>query len=164
MMLVLLLPSLPTWLIRPLISSTHRVLLFGISLTLFALLFAAPARATRQFAPTWSFSASMSSYLSFARISSLDVLNCWRVDVFLNLRCCLSFVLRRPTYLVLGCLKYLLFLLLVVFLRGLLLHCFYPLLGYSFSGFRPESEPESWPGSRLSSILSLLLLWHGWPY
>jgi hypothetical protein len=151
MMLVLLLPSLPTWLIWPLISSTHRVLLSSISLTLFALLFAAPAHAARQCAPTWSFSASMSSYLGFARISSLDVLSCWHMDVFLNLRCCLSFVLRRPTYLVLGCLKFLLCLLLVVFLHrllhGLLLHCFYPLLGYSFSGFRPESELESWPGS-----------------
>jgi hypothetical protein len=118
--------------IRPLISSTHRVLLSGVSLTLFALLFVAPAHAARQCALIWSFSASMSSYLGFARSSSPDVPSCWRVDVFLSLRCYLSFVLRRPAYLVLGCLRFLLCLLLVVLLRrlldGLLLRPFSPLL------------------------------------
>jgi hypothetical protein len=92
----------------------------GVILTLFALLFAAPSHAARQCALTWSFSASMSSHLGSTRSSSPDVLSCWCVDVFLSLRYYLSFVLRRPAYLVLGCLRFLLCLLLVVLLCRLL--------------------------------------------
>jgi hypothetical protein len=47
-----------------LMSSTNRVLLSGISLTLFALRFVVPAHALGRCARTWSFSASCGSWLS----------------------------------------------------------------------------------------------------
>jgi hypothetical protein len=103
-----------------LMSSTPRVLLSGVSLTLFALQFVVPARAVERCAQTWSFSASMSSYLSSARSSSPAVRNCLLVVVFRFLRCCLSSGLRRLASVVLVFLRFLLCLLLVVLHRRLL--------------------------------------------
>jgi hypothetical protein len=119
-----------------LMSSTLRVLLSGVSLTLFALWFVAHARVVGRCARTWSFSASMSSYLGSARSLSPAVRSCLLMVVFQFLRCCLSFGLRRLASVVLVFLRFLLCLLLVVLLRRLhpRLSCdrqfyrFYPLL------------------------------------
>jgi hypothetical protein len=119
-----------------LMSSTPRVLLSGVSLTLFALRFVVPARAIARCARTWSFSASMSSYLGSARSSSPVVRSCLLVVVFQFLRCYLSSGLRRLASMVLVFLRFLLCLLLIVLHRrllpclscGRLLHLFYPLI------------------------------------
>ncbi|XBH73711.1 hypothetical protein VPH35_100778 [Triticum aestivum] len=52
--------------------------------------------------PIWSFSGFTSSYLVFALSSSLAVLTCSLVVVFLSRRYLLSFVLKRPAYALLG--------------------------------------------------------------
>jgi hypothetical protein len=117
-------------------SSTPRVLLSGVSLTLFALRFVVPAHVIRRYTRTWSFSASMSSYLGSARSSRLTVHSCLLMVVFQFLRCCLSFGLRRLASVVLVFLRFLLCLLLLVLLHRLLprlscgcqLRLFYPLL------------------------------------
>jgi hypothetical protein len=69
-----------------LMCSTLRVLLSGVSLTLFALRFVAPARVVGRCAWTWSFSVSMSSYLGSTRSLSPAVLSCLLVVVFRFLR------------------------------------------------------------------------------
>jgi hypothetical protein len=69
-----------------LMSYTPRVLLSSVSLTLFALQFVAPARVAERCARTWSFSASMSSYLDSARSSSPAVRSCLLMVVLHFLR------------------------------------------------------------------------------
>jgi hypothetical protein len=119
-----------------LMSSTPRVLLSGVSLTLFTLRFVVPARVVGRCARTWSFSSSMSSYLGSARSSSPAVRSCLLMVMFRFPRCCLSSGLWRLASVVLVFLRFLLCLLLVVLLRRLLrqlsygrqLRLFYPLL------------------------------------
>jgi hypothetical protein len=104
-----------------LMSSTPRVLLSGVSLTLFALRFVAPVRVVGRCAQTWSFSASMSSYLGSARSLSPAVRSCLLVVVFRFLRYYLSFELRRLASVVLVFSRLRLCLLLMVLHRRLLL-------------------------------------------
>jgi hypothetical protein len=119
-----------------LMSSTSKVLLSSVSLTLFALRFVVPARVVGRCAQNWSFTASMSFYLGSARSSSPIVRSCLLVVVFRFLRCSLSFGLRRLASVVLVFLRFFLCLLLVVLHRHLLLYLscgrllrlFYPLI------------------------------------
>jgi hypothetical protein len=96
--------------------STLRVLLSGVSLTLFVHLCVPPVPAAWLCALIWSFSASLSFYRGSARSLSRVVPSWWHVAVFRSLRYWLSFVLRRLVFVVLVCLRFPLFLLLVVLL------------------------------------------------
>jgi hypothetical protein len=94
-----------------LMSSTHRALPSGSRLTLSGQLFVLLAVVARLCGQTWSFIASMSSYLAFVQSLSLGVLTCLLVVVFLFQRCLQSFVLRRHASVLLVCLWFPLFLL-----------------------------------------------------
>ena len=87
-----------------LMSSTHRALPASASLTLSGQLFVVLAVVARLCGLTWSFIASMSSYLAFVQSLSLGVLTCLLVVVFLFRRCLQSFVLRRHASVLLVCL------------------------------------------------------------
>ena len=85
-----------------LMSSIHSALPSGVSLTLFGPSFVELVVVVRLHGPIWSFSRFTSSYLVFALSSSLAVLTCSLVVVFLSRRYLLSFVLKRPAFALLG--------------------------------------------------------------